>query len=160
MLDMRACTHAQRQGLPCGRATSRLRLIRCVRSARSANSFHPFTLSTLPLFPSPSVPVSPSPGCADRHALILPDCADRALQSHGIHIPSGKSGNQTAAPCSFSRLMMITLTNIIFLSPVSAKNSSCLPNPCENGGTCVVTGESFTCVCKEGWEGPTCTQSK
>lgn len=43
---------------------------------------------------------------------------------------------------------------------VSAKNSSCLPNPCENGGTCVVTGESFTCVCKEGWEGPTCTQSK
>lgn len=24
----------------------------------------------------------------------------------------------------------------------------------------MVTGESFTCVCKEGWEGPTCTQSK
>lgn len=43
----------------------------------------------------------------------------------------------------------------------SAKNSSCLPNPCENGGTCVVAGgESFTCVCKEGWEGATCTQSK
>lgn len=48
----------------------------------------------------------------------------------------------------------------LFPSSVSAKNSSCLPNPCENGGTCVVTGESFTCVCKEGWEGPTCTQSK
>uniref|UniRef100_A0A671SDD0 Delta-like protein n=1 Tax=Sinocyclocheilus anshuiensis TaxID=1608454 RepID=A0A671SDD0_9TELE len=40
-----------------------------------------------------------------------------------------------------------------------AKNSSCLPNPCENGATCVVTGDSFTCVCKEGWEGLTCSQS-
>lgn len=54
------------------------------------------------------------------------------------------------------------LTFFLFFStpPVSAKNSSCLPNPCENGGTCVVAGESFTCVCKEGWEGATCTQSK
>lgn len=55
------------------------------------------------------------------------------------------------------------LTVFLFFSPplpVSAKNSSCLPNPCENGGTCVVAGESFTCVCKEGWEGATCTQSK
>eukprot|EP00066_Takifugu_rubripes_P012561 XP_011601827.1 PREDICTED: protein jagged-1 [Takifugu rubripes] len=42
---------------------------------------------------------------------------------------------------------------------INTKNSSCLPNPCENGGTCVVAGESFTCVCKEGWEGPTCTQN-
>lgn len=41
-----------------------------------------------------------------------------------------------------------------------ARNSSCLPNPCHNGGTCVVNGDSFTCVCKEGWEGPICTQSE
>lgn len=54
----------------------------------------------------------------------------------------------------------LTKSNFTFLSLFSAKNSSCLPNPCENGGTCVVTGDSFTCVCKEGWEGPTCTQSK
>ena len=46
------------------------------------------------------------------------------------------------------------------LPPPSAKNSSCLPNPCEYGGTCVVSGDTFTCVCKEGWEGPTCTQSE
>lgn len=24
----------------------------------------------------------------------------------------------------------------------------------------MVRGESFTCVCKEGWEGPTCTESE
>lgn len=41
-----------------------------------------------------------------------------------------------------------------------ARNSSCLPSPCHNGGTCVVNGDSFTCVCKEGWEGPICTQSE
>uniref|UniRef100_A0A6Q2XBJ5 Delta-like protein n=1 Tax=Esox lucius TaxID=8010 RepID=A0A6Q2XBJ5_ESOLU len=39
------------------------------------------------------------------------------------------------------------------------KNSSCLPNPCQYGGTCVTSGETFTCVCKEGWEGDTCTQN-
>lgn len=43
---------------------------------------------------------------------------------------------------------------------LTARNSSCLPSPCHNGGTCVVNGESFTCVCKEGWEGPICTQSE
>lgn len=41
-----------------------------------------------------------------------------------------------------------------------AKNSSCLPSPCENGGTCVVDGDSFSCVCKEGWEGATCSHSE
>lgn len=45
-------------------------------------------------------------------------------------------------------------------SCLAARNSSCLPSPCHNGGTCVVNGESFTCVCKEGWEGPICTQSE
>lgn len=29
-----------------------------------------------------------------------------------------------------------------------------------NGGTCVGSGDSFSCICKEGWEGRTCTQSK
>uniref|UniRef100_A0A7N8WIV4 Delta-like protein n=1 Tax=Mastacembelus armatus TaxID=205130 RepID=A0A7N8WIV4_9TELE len=36
---------------------------------------------------------------------------------------------------------------------------SCLPSPCENGGTCVVDGDSFSCVCKEGWEGATCSHN-
>lgn len=35
-----------------------------------------------------------------------------------------------------------------------------MPSPCENGGTCVVDGDSFSCLCKEGWEGATCSHSE
>lgn len=151
-------------------------LIRSVRSARSTNSFYPFTLSTLPPFPSPFLPISPSPASADRHPLKIHDCTDNTLQSRGMQIPSEKTETRqkkskpTAVSCDCLRFMRTDSTDKLmkkllkpnFFSPLflSAKNSSCLPNPCENGGTCVVTGESFTCVCKEGWEGPTCTQSK
>lgn len=40
-----------------------------------------------------------------------------------------------------------------------AKNSTCDSGPCENGGTCVGGGDAYTCICKDGWEGPTCSQS-
>ena len=53
---------------------------------------------------------------------------------------------------------LIVLFGFGFVS--AAKNSSCLPSPCENGGTCVVDGDSFSCVCKEGWEGATCSHSE
>lgn len=43
---------------------------------------------------------------------------------------------------------------------ITAKNSSCLPNPCVNGGTCVGSGDSFSCICRDGWEGRTCTHSE
>lgn len=42
----------------------------------------------------------------------------------------------------------------LFLLP--AKNNACKPNPCKNGATCVNTGTTFTCVCREGFEGPHC----
>lgn len=42
----------------------------------------------------------------------------------------------------------------------SARNNSCLPNPCLNGGTCVGSGDSFSCICRDGWEGRTCTHSE
>ena len=32
----------------------------------------------------------------------------------------------------------------------------CDANPCRNGATCLNTGQSFTCVCKEGFEGQHC----
>lgn len=46
------------------------------------------------------------------------------------------------------------------LSLLAAKNSSCVPNPCVNGGTCVGSGDSFSCICRDGWEGRTCTHSE
>lgn len=45
-------------------------------------------------------------------------------------------------------------------APPEAKNSTCASNPCSNGGTCVGGGDTFTCICKEGWEGATCEQSQ
>lgn len=137
-----------------------------VRSARSTNSFYPFTLSTLPPSSSVSLPIFRSYVSADRYPLKIPDCTDNTLQSL-----REKNGN----PLTKAKPMAVSCDCLGFTSTdstdnpslantllffFSAKNSSCLPNPCENGGTCVVTGESFTCVCKEGWEGPTCTQSK
>lgn len=32
----------------------------------------------------------------------------------------------------------------------------CDANPCRNGATCLNTGQSFTCVCKDGYEGQHC----
>ena len=32
----------------------------------------------------------------------------------------------------------------------------CSPNPCQNGGTCTVTGSTFECACVSGFTGNTC----
>ena len=34
----------------------------------------------------------------------------------------------------------------------------CSPNPCQNGGTCTVTGSTFECACVSGFTGNTCNQ--
>ena len=39
---------------------------------------------------------------------------------------------------------------------VAATNYSCSSNPCVNGATCVNSGDTFTCLCKDGFSGPTC----
>lgn len=57
------------------------------------------------------------------------------------------------------RLDSLPLTFLLRLSP-SAKNSTCASGPCLNGGTCVGGGDTFTCICKDGWEGATCAQSE
>ncbi len=36
----------------------------------------------------------------------------------------------------------------------------CNPNYCENGATCVVDGNSFTCICAEGYMGSNCSIGK
>ena len=42
------------------------------------------------------------------------------------------------------------------LSFVSQQNSSCQPNPCQNGGSCVDQADSFVCVCPNGVGGKFC----
>jgi len=37
-----------------------------------------------------------------------------------------------------------------------AAANPCLPNPCLNGGTCAVSGTSYSCSCVAGFEGTTC----
>ena len=34
----------------------------------------------------------------------------------------------------------------------------CSPNPCQNGGTCTVTGSTFECACVSGFTGNTCNE--
>lgn len=45
---------------------------------------------------------------------------------------------------------------LFFLRIILAEHLPCDANPCRNGATCLNTGQSFTCVCKEGFEGQYC----
>ena len=38
----------------------------------------------------------------------------------------------------------------------AAKTHACKSNPCQNGATCVNTGDFYSCICKEGFEGQHC----
>ena len=46
--------------------------------------------------------------------------------------------------------------NQLFVSLFTAEHLPCDANPCRNGGTCLNTGQSLTCVCREGYEGQHC----
>lgn len=41
-------------------------------------------------------------------------------------------------------------------SSAVASIKACDSSPCHHGGTCVNSGDSFTCICKDGYEGPLC----
>lgn len=72
----------------------------------------------------------------------------------GQHLQHGSDARKrTNSPCY--RGNALHYSRFCFL----AMNSTCDSGPCENGGTCVGSGDAFTCICKDGWEGPTCTQS-
>nr|CAD7458158.1 unnamed protein product [Timema tahoe] len=38
----------------------------------------------------------------------------------------------------------------------ATKSHACKSNPCQNGATCVNTGDFYSCICKEGFEGQHC----
>lgn len=54
--------------------------------------------------------------------------------------------------------MMESTWNIYWSSScfISAKTHACKSNPCQNGATCVNTGDFYSCICKEGFEGQHC----
>ena len=51
-----------------------------------------------------------------------------------------------------------TLTDLSYMCAIPRPNSSCASGPCNNGGTCVDNGNSYTCDCTgTGFTGPTCS---
>lgn len=71
--------------------------------------------------------------------------------------PYDHRSGSSSQHCGLVRIKTFLWKGIIFV--FVAKNSTCDSGPCENGGTCVGGGDAFTCICKDGWEGPTCAQS-
>lgn len=104
--------------------------------------------------------VMPTPAATVAHAMTAATpSAARALQAGRAAPAPSVSTPLTLAACPSHVGVYTGITR----SPVSflaAKNSSCVPNPCVNGGTCVGSGDSFSCICRDGWEGRTCTHSE
>lgn len=48
----------------------------------------------------------------------------------------------------------------VFFWLVVTDINDCLPNPCQNGGTCVDGINTFSCICLQGFSGGTCATSK
>ena len=58
--------------------------------------------------------------------------------------------------------ILVSDLNLIFLVDFSSSyGSPCLPNPCLNGGNCVVDNDdTWQCNCAPGFSGDTCEHSK
>lgn len=52
------------------------------------------------------------------------------------------------------------LNSLLLLSGCSAKHPFCKSNPCQNGGTCSVSWETFSCDCPVGHGGKDCSQGE
>jgi hypothetical protein len=77
------------------------------------------------------------------------DCVG-AQGPQGIQGPQGPPGNtgSVASVCeALGADANCDLAGVI---------SYCVPNPCLNGGTCILANASYTCNCVAGWDGPSC----
>lgn len=54
------------------------------------------------------------------------------------------------------RLGVQNISLFVSNDPVPEIPDPCNPNPCENGGTCVVGGDNYTCICPDGFFPPDC----
>ncbi|XP_046564693.1 protein jagged-1b-like, partial [Haliotis rubra] len=55
-----------------------------------------------------------------------------------------------------SRVMWGLITIVVMFSSQCIASTVCTGDPCKNGGTCSVVGDSFECACAPGWDGDTC----
>ena len=54
-----------------------------------------------------------------------------------------------------TRCQFITFFFFHFLL-ILALRSQCFKNPCLNEGKCIDVGDTYKCICKEGYDGSTC----
>ncbi|XP_035666994.1 uncharacterized protein LOC118409788 [Branchiostoma floridae] len=63
------------------------------------------------------------------------------------HYHYGEAAEWTDLSCSRSES---------FICQLLPATDPCDPDPCQNGGVCTSSGDSYTCECVDGWGGPDC----
>ncbi|KAJ1080790.1 hypothetical protein NDU88_000981 [Pleurodeles waltl] len=66
----------------------------------------------------------------------------------------------TDDPLSTARPLPLLPTERASLGAAATISDDCIPNPCQNGGTCTEEGERITCHCLPGHEGTFCEASR
>jgi len=72
----------------------------------------------------------------------------------GCKCTSNWIGNACQSTSLFYSFPEILILNFFFFQKIA--RNPCASNPCENGGTCIVNGDSFTCQCGGDFTGPRC----
>lgn len=103
--------------------------------------------------------------CRTATATGIPARMEASARTWAIHTSAnarlvGKAPRATSVSAA-NRMRMqpeegLNVTFSHFLSIFPAKSSACKSSPCQNGATCLNTGDYYSCICKEGFEGPHC----
>ena len=91
----------------------------------------------------------------DGHGIIC-DCVDGYSGPHCEDIdPTCLCLN--GGQCEFLEGENVCFCPDEFVGPICEHRNPCVPNPCNNGGTCTVQHDyTFTCTCTNGWTDPIC----